>query len=74
MEGSIFAQESLYIFVFWVPEFISDVKNVPQYFRIALAYEKFHDISLFVFSLFFYRQTSDAGESAVLGVITLIPP
>ena len=27
---------------------------------IALAYVKFHDISLSVFSLFFYRQTSDA--------------
>ena len=54
--------------------FISVIKIFIQLLTIALAYEKFHYISLFVFSLFYYRQKSDAGKSAVLGVISLIPP
>ena len=61
---AFFVRESWYLSVFWVSVFISVIRIFIQLLTIVLAYEKFHDISLFVFSLFFYRQMSDGVDSS----------
>ena len=59
-----FVRKSWYLSGFWVAVLISVIRIFIQLLTIALAYEKFHDISLFVFSWFFYRQMSDGVNSS----------
>ena len=51
--------------------FISVIRIFIQLLTIALTYEKFHDIGLFL--VHFKDPGPTAGESGVLRVITLIP-